>query len=72
MILGYAELGTLSAQLGVIPAAESGETAPGDEVTTANAYFRRTVTGMDAAFARAVTGSDATFRRTVTTSDAER
>jgi hypothetical protein len=44
----------------------------GDLVTTANAYFRRSVTSVDVAFARAVTGEDATFRRTVTTADAER
>ncbi len=44
----------------------------GDLVTTANAYFRRSVTGEDAGFARTVSTKTAAFRRSVTTEDAER
>lgn len=44
----------------------------GDLITTANAYFRRTVTTADSITARHVTVADAIFRRSVTTEDAER
>ncbi len=44
----------------------------GDLVTTAPAYFRRSVTGDDSGFSRTVTSKDAAFRRSVTTEDAER
>lgn len=51
---------------------DSLEVVPGDRVTTANAYFRRSVSTHDGAFARGVTVQDAPFRRAVTTRDSER
>lgn len=46
--------------------------AAGDEVTTANAVFARTVTAESSAFARDVTGQNAPFVRTITSAKTER
>lgn len=67
-MLGSMQLGSVNAQLGAVGyGARSG-----DQITTANSYFARSIAVDDAAFARAVTGQSAAFARTVTTQNAER
>jgi len=46
--------------------------AAGDDVTTSNAYFRRTATSERVGFARTRASEIAVYRRDVTTGNAER
>lgn len=60
--------GLVAAWLGI----GSGAVAEPDIITTAPAYFRRTVTTADAGVRRVVSTAAVSIRRTVTTADGER